>query len=127
MEKQVDLEGMREAVQKRVSEEAAGSEKVDVDPGSGRSGIKSGGPPVDPGFIKECLEANQLGDGILYATLHEGKLSQSPLIGALLRTNGRNVWFSRSWTVSIPSNRGTSSDCTRTSRRQPNVLSLNPL
>lgn len=58
---------LREAVEARKVEEA---EKLAA--GTDETPPGTGGPD-DPRFVMRCLEANERGDGILYAALHRGK------------------------------------------------------
>ena len=60
-----DIEAIREQVEARKKKE---SELLASGDGSGRG---SGGPPeITPRFVRDCLYANELGDGMLYAAIH---------------------------------------------------------
>jgi putative DNA primase/helicase len=58
----------REALQRRKEAEASKSETAgQAEKGGGR------GDDIDSGFIWECFNANELGDGVLFAQIHKGK------------------------------------------------------
>jgi len=63
-----DIEAIREQVEARKKKE---SEMLAS--GDGRkSASGNGGPPeITPRFVRDCLYANELGDGMLYAALHK--------------------------------------------------------
>lgn len=48
---------------------------------------------IEPAFIKQCLDANERGDGVLYATLNRGKYlyNTTPKDGQWMAWNG-NIW-----------------------------------
>jgi putative DNA primase/helicase len=65
------LVDIRAQVEARRREE---QEAIDALTKEKESDKKSGvGGPDDPRFIRQCLDANVLGDGILYAAIHRGK------------------------------------------------------
>lgn len=63
---QMTREEMRAAVEKRAAELQAG----DTTPGPENAGGVAG---VGGAFIRDCLYSEELGDGILYATIHRGR------------------------------------------------------
>ena len=62
------LEKIRRQVHARVKAEAGNS--VDKQTGGTPSGTRAG---LTTEFVLECLDANELGDGVLFATLHDGE------------------------------------------------------
>jgi len=58
---------LREKSEQRAKEEA---EKLDAQEAEKKSGT---GGPDDPRFVRECFKHNEVGDGTLYASLHDGK------------------------------------------------------
>lgn len=60
---------LRAAVEARRTEEA---EKLGGQPPGGDD-LQGTGGPDDPKFVRACLESNERGDGILFATLHRGR------------------------------------------------------
>ena len=69
--------GIAEQVQQRAAELTAGTHRQ----------------PLDDDFVKACLDANERGDGVLFATLHHGNFlyNTTPKDGQWLRWAG-NVW-----------------------------------
>jgi putative DNA primase/helicase len=49
------------------------------------------GTELSKKFIRECLNANELGDGILFRAIHEGKYVANKTTGEILKFNG-NHW-----------------------------------
>lgn len=75
---------IRAKVEERVAEEAAQL----------GSGSDDGGP-VDSDFIRNCLKANELGDGILFARLHQGKFLFNKFMDNWL------IWDGHHWEVDV--------------------------
>jgi len=80
----VNLEAIRAQVEDRVQAE---EEK--------RGGGSDNGGPVDSGFIRGCLEANELGDGILFGKLHRGKFLFNKFMDDWL------IWSGHHWDVDV--------------------------
>ena len=91
------IERIRQAVEARAKERATKLEqeaKVDKDKGSGGGSSKGPGgfgtDKVDSNLIEECLNANELGDGILYSVLNEGKYVYNKSSREWLRWTGHH-------------------------------------
>lgn len=79
----VDIRSQVEARNKEEAEQLAKNEP--------KSGDGSGGGPGDPRFILECLSNNELGDGVLFTVLHQGRFLFNATAGEWL------VWSGHHW------------------------------
>ncbi len=63
----VELDELRAKVEERASEEAEQLADPAAEPGGGAGG------PDDPRFVRQCFEHNEVGDGLLFASIHNGR------------------------------------------------------
>lgn len=59
-------------------------------PAGGNGNGNGHGPQLDYRFLKQCLDANELGDGVLYASLHKNKVIFNASSQSWMRWNGRH-------------------------------------
>lgn len=78
-----NLVDIRAQVEARRAEEARHLEK----PGSKKT---PPGGPEDPDFVRQCYNANELGDGILFAALHRGRFLFEASAGEWLAWQGHH-------------------------------------
>jgi putative DNA primase/helicase len=78
-----DERPMEEQIRERVEKERQLQKQADA----------AGGKPqeIDSKFIRDCLYANQLGDGMLFAALHDGKFIHNKTSGEWL------LWMGHHW------------------------------
>ena len=81
-----DLQSQMEAYAGRVAERVAGEEAEQPDP-EPVNGV------VDGRFIRACFDANELGDGLLFKAVNQGKLVFNKAMDAWL------VWAGHHWAV----------------------------
>ena len=81
-DKVVDIAAQVEARRRQEAEELAAAKKDEPK--------SQAGGPDDPKFVRECLDHNERGDGILYASLHSGKFIYNKTSGKWLCFNGHH-------------------------------------